>query len=93
MTDDEIKERLGLKYIPHTEGFDADEIEAYERFLALSCDEQRLRMVAQNDDEFELHVQLITSRAMYTAPVDRSPGSITQEKVDAYPERYNWWPR
>jgi hypothetical protein len=92
MTGDEIKEHLRLKHIPHTEGFDAQEIEAYGRFLAISDDEQRLHMAAQNDDEFELYVHLIISRALYTAPVDRNPGSITQ-KVDAYPERYKWWHR
>jgi hypothetical protein len=93
MNDDEVKERLRLKYIPQTEGFDAEEIEAYDRFLALSGDEQRLHLADQDDDEFEMYVQLIKSRAMYTTPADRNPGSITPAKVDACPEPYRWWHR
>lgn len=91
MTDEEIRERLRLRYLPYAEGFDVGEIETYEHFLAMTPDEQGLYMQPLGDGEYELFVQLLTSRAVYKDPVDRYPGSIDQAKVDAYPERYSWW--
>ncbi|NTI03173.1 hypothetical protein G6K88_14205 [Agrobacterium rhizogenes] len=91
--DDPTKEELQLKWIPFAEGFDYDDYDRYRNFLALSDDDQSAVMEPMTTTEAELYIALLTSRAMYVSPVDRNPGSITQDKVDAYPERYKWEPR
>jgi hypothetical protein len=91
MTDEEIREHLRLKYLPTAEGFDVCAVETYEHFLALTRSEQDLYMQTLSDGEYELFVELVTSRAVYNDPMARYPGSIDQAKVDAHPERYSWW--
>jgi hypothetical protein len=34
----------------------------------------------------------MAARAMYVDPTDRKDGSITEAKVKAHPERYQWKP-
>lgn len=104
MTDDEIaewkrtrvleirskvaKERLKLKYLPLD--FDFEKVDEYERYFAMSDDEQKTFVADMSNDEYEFWNALETARALYQDPVDRDPGSITQDKVDAYPERYGY---
>lgn len=84
------KNKLRLKYLPVD--FDLGQIDEYERYLDMSGDEKKTFVADMSDDEFELWNALETSRALYQDPVDRNPGSITEEKVAAYPERYGWKP-
>lgn len=84
------KERLRLKYLPVD--FDFARIDDYERYLSMSDDEQRAFVSGMSNVEYEFWNALETSRALYQDPVDRNPGSITQDKVDGYPGRYNCKP-
>lgn len=87
--DQELRDRLRLKYLP----FDADDpdvLAEVERFLSMSDEEQYEFTRLLFNEEYEFWNSLMTARALYKAPVDRDPGSITQAKVDAYPERYRW---
>lgn len=106
MTDDEIekwnadkvreihsnvaKERLKLKYLPFD--FVFEKVDEYERYLSMSDDERNAFVADMSNEEFEFWCALETARALYQDPVDRDPGSITQDKVDAYPDRYEWKP-
>jgi hypothetical protein len=87
---DAIKERLRLKYLPP--GADLDDLSRIEAFLAMSDEEQRHVLDTSFNEEAEFFIGLLTARALYKAPVDRHPGSITEDKVAAYPERYSWKP-
>lgn len=82
------KEQLKLKYLPLD--FDFEKVDEYERYLAMSDDEQKAFVADMSNDEYEFWNALETARALYQDPVDRDPGSITQDKVDAYPERYGY---
>ncbi len=86
----DLREVLRLKYLPIGEGFDIRHLDEYERFLGLTIDEQQIYMSTVSDDAAELFIALLTARALYKDPVDRHPGSITQDKVNAYPDRYQW---
>jgi len=90
MTDNEICERLRLKYIPDCEGFDPEHVDDYEHFLNLPRAEQCEVVDDLHPTKRELYVELLTSRAFYRTHEDRDPGSIIQAKVDVYPERYIW---
>lgn len=83
-----VKDRLQLKYVPWN--FDYDRIDEYERYLSMTDDEQRAFVADMPNREYEFWNSLETSRALYQDPADRSPGSITEEKVARYPERYGW---
>lgn len=82
-----IRERLRLKYLPLGEGFDADDIEKYERHLALSNSDRSLEVKAMGDEAAQLYIELEVARALYVPPVDRE-GGITEAKIARYPERY-----
>jgi len=86
----DLREVLRVKYLPFADGFDVGHLDEYERFLGLTDDEQQIYMSTVSDDAAELFIALLTARALYKDPVDRHPGSITQDKVDAYPDRYQW---
>ena len=87
--DQELRDRLKLKYLPFN-AQDADLVAEVERFLAMSDDEQHGFTRVLFNEEYEFWNSIQTARALYKALVDRDPGSITQAKVDAYPERYRW---
>lgn len=87
--DQELRDRLKLKYLPFNAN-DADTLAEVERFLALSDDEQATFTELLFNEEYEFYNGIQTARALYKSPVDRDPGSITQAKVAAYPERYRW---
>lgn len=87
-----LRQRLRLKWLPFGEGAKPEAIDRYERFLALADDEQRVFMATLDPDEAEVYISLITARAMYIDPTDRTDGSITEAKVAAHPERYQWKP-
>lgn len=82
----DLRDRLRLKYIP----FDPtpELIEKVEAFLALSDEEQSHVLEFSYNEEAEFWISMLTARALYEDPVDRSPGSITEDKVARYPERY-----
>lgn len=82
----EAKDRLRLKYLPVD--FDFERVDEYQRYLSMSGDEQKAYVAGMSNEEYEFWNSLETSRALYQDPVDRNPGSITQDKVDRYPERY-----
>lgn len=82
------KERLRLKYLPFN--FNLEQVEEYERYLKMTDDEQRAFVADMSNEEYEFWNALETSRALYVDPVDRNPGSITQDKVNRYPQRYGW---
>jgi len=87
--DQELRDRLKLKYLPFYAD-DADLVAEVDRFLALSPDEQAAFTELLYNEEYEFYNGIQTARALYKPPVDRDPGSITEEKVRAYPERYRW---
>ena len=84
------KERLKLKYLPL--GFDFEKVDEYERYLSMSDDEQKVFVADMSNDEYEVWNALETARALYQDPVDRYPGSITEDKVERYSDRYGWTP-
>ena len=85
-----LRDRLRLKYIP----FDPTSvlIEKVEAFFAMSDAEQAGRLELAYNEEAEFLISILTARALYKDPVDRNPGSITQDKVNRYPDRYDWKP-
>lgn len=87
--DQELRDRLKLKYLPFNAD-DPDTLAEVKRFLAMSDDEQAAFVRVLYNEEYELWNAVMTARALYKSPVDRDPGSITEAKVDAYPERYRW---
>ncbi|MBY5684804.1 hypothetical protein HFO32_22030 [Rhizobium leguminosarum] len=86
----EVKEKLKLKYLPVD--FDFSRMDAYERYLSMSDDDQKAYVANMSNVEVEFWIALETARAMYQDPLDRTPGSITEDKVDGYPDRYRWSP-
>lgn len=84
----ELKERLKLKWLPFAEGFVVEHVDKYESFLSLSDEEQNAFLATLVEADFEFYITLLTARAMYRDPVDRTPGSITEALVAKYPEKY-----
>jgi len=82
----ELRDRLRLKYIP----FDPtpELIAEVEAFLSMSDAERSHKLETAYNEEAEFLISIETARVLYKAPIDRHHGSITQVKVDAYPERY-----
>lgn len=85
-SDQELRDRLRLKYVPFDP--DPETIANAEAFLSMSDDEQRQVLDTSFNEQAEFFIALLTARALYKSPVDRSPGSITAAKVAAHPERY-----
>ncbi len=86
---DAICDRLRLKWLPTD---NEDGVREIESFLGLSETEQTDLIQAADNEQAEWYIEILTSRAMYVPAVDRNPGSITVEKVAAYPDRYQWSP-
>ncbi|NKQ73471.1 hypothetical protein C3Y89_24565 [Rhizobium sp. UPM1132] len=70
ITEDELKRRLRLKWIPTPDGFDFQNLADYERFLAMSNKEQNDFLRGLSDDEYQIYQSLMISRAMYRGPGD-----------------------
>jgi hypothetical protein len=87
-----LRQRLRLKWLPFGGGAKPEAIDQYERFLSLADDEQQVFMATLDADEVDLYIALLSARAMYVDPTDRKDGSITEDKVKAHPERYQWKP-
>lgn len=87
---DAAKDRLRLKYLPVD--FDLDQVDEYERYLSMSEAEQKAFVSGMSTDEYEIWNDLETARAVYVDPVDKMDGSITEAKVAAHPDRYEWKP-
>lgn len=85
---DDARERLKLHCLPLD--FDFDSVDEYERYLSMTVDEQKAFVADMSNDEYEFWNALETARALYQDPVDRNPGSITEDKVERYPERYGY---
>lgn len=86
ITEDEIRHRLRLKWIPWREGFDLKDIDDYERYLSMSYPEQLAAAKDLSSEDYELYETLTISSVSYHDPVDG--GGVTDEKVSRYPERY-----
>ncbi|RVL87695.1 hypothetical protein CN140_01820 [Sinorhizobium meliloti] len=86
----DLRERLKLKYLP----FDPtpETVDRVDAFLGNSDEEQTAFLKTVPDVEADFWISLLTARALYKDPVDRNPGSITEDKVDRYPDRYRWSP-
>lgn len=86
LSDQALRDRYRLKWI--ADGLDEPQLEAYLGFLDTTDDEREIASRTVGPEELELLQALETARAMYLAPEDRNPGSITEAKVARYPERY-----
>lgn len=70
VTEDEIRHRLRLKWIPWFEGFDLKLIVDYERYLSMSYPEQITALREMRGNDYELYETLTISSASYR---DRAP--------------------
>ncbi|MGO8083459.1 hypothetical protein [Rhizobium leguminosarum] len=70
ITEEELKRRLKLQWIPTPDGFHFHNLADYERFLTLSNREQNDFLRGLGDDEYQLYQSLMISRAMYRDPGD-----------------------
>jgi hypothetical protein len=86
----EAKERLKLKYLPFEPT--SELIEQAGAFLSLSDADRSHRLETSYNEEAEFLIAIETARALYRDPADRNPGSITEDKVARYPDRYGWKP-
>ncbi|KQS90993.1 hypothetical protein ASG42_10880 [Rhizobium sp. Leaf391] len=82
----ESKSNLRLKYLPVD--FDFDRVDEYQRYLAMSPDDQKAYVAEMSNLEAEFWISLETSRALYVDPLDKRDGPITEAKVARYPEKY-----
>lgn len=90
--DDVLKDILRLKWLPFGGGYVMRHQEQIEAFLAMSDDEQSDFMKPMSNERAEFWIEVLTARALYQDPVDKRDGSITEAKVAAYPDRYDWKP-
>lgn len=86
----EAKQRLRLQYVPFQST--PEMIEKVEAFLLLSDEEQQQVLDTCSSDEAELWISVLTARAIYEERQDKGTGSITEERVARYPDRYGWQP-
>ncbi|WP_276117949.1 hypothetical protein [Pararhizobium qamdonense] len=81
-----LRDRLKLKYLPFDPTPEA--IAEAEAFIAMSDAEQAHELEISFNERAEVLISLVTAQALYKDPADRDPGSITEAKVAAHPERY-----
>ena len=82
----EAKEQLRLQYTPFQPT--PEMIEKVEAFLSMSDDEQQQVIDACDNDQAELWISVLTARTIYEVRQDKGTGSITEERVARYPDRY-----
>lgn len=82
----EAKKRLRLQYVPFQPT--PEMIEKVEAFLSMSDDEQKQVLDTYSSDETEIWISVLTARAIYEERQDKGNGTITEERVARYPERY-----
>ncbi|KPF43034.1 hypothetical protein [Rhizobium sp. AAP43] len=82
----EAKQRLRLQYVPFQPT--PEMIDRVEAFLHMSEDEQQQVIEACDSDDAELWISVLTARAIYEERQNKGDGSITEERVARYPERY-----
>ncbi|MCJ8237786.1 hypothetical protein [Peteryoungia algae] len=82
----EAKQRLRLQYVPFHPT--PEMVDKVETFLQISEDEQQQVIEACDSDDAELWISVLTARAIYEERQDKGTGSITEERVARYPERY-----
>jgi hypothetical protein len=82
----EAKQRLRLQYVPFQPT--PEMIDRVEAFLHMSEDEQQQVIEACDSDDAELWISVLTARAIYEERQKKGDGSITEERVARYPERY-----
>ncbi|MBY5896049.1 hypothetical protein [Rhizobium ruizarguesonis] len=68
ITEDELKQRLGLTWIPTPDGFKLQHLADYERFLALSHQEQLTFLGSLSERDYELYESLMISQGCYRPP-------------------------
>lgn len=88
--DQVLRDRLRLKYLPFDQT--PELMKKVEAFLVLSDDEQNQVLDTSFNEDAELWISVLTARALYEDPLEKRDGSITEAKVSAHPERYNWKP-
>lgn len=86
----EAKQRLRLQYVPFQPT--PEMIEKVEAFLQMSDGGQQQVINTCISDEAELLISVLTARAMYEERQDKGDGSITEDMVARYPDRYGWQP-
>lgn len=82
----EAKARLRLQYVPFSPT--PEMIERVEAFLVMSDDEQKQVLDACDNEQAELWMSVLTARAIYEERQEKGDGSITEERVARYPDRY-----
>ncbi|MGO6692487.1 hypothetical protein ACCS54_19005 [Rhizobium johnstonii] len=68
ISEDDLKRRLRLKWIPTPDGFDFQDLADYELFLALSHKDQLGFLNGLSDDQYQLYESLMISQACYRPP-------------------------
>lgn len=86
----EAKKRLRLQYVTFQPT--PEMVEKVEAFLSMSDDEQQQVIDACDNEQAELWISVLTARTIYEERQDRGDGSITEERVARYPDRYGWHP-
>lgn len=86
----EAKKRLRLQYVPFQPT--PEMIDRVEAFLHMSEDDQEQAIEACDSHDAELWISVLTARTIYEERQDKGDGSITEERVARYPDRYGWHP-
>lgn len=68
ISEDDLRHRLRLKWIPTSDGFDFEHVADYERFLAVPNEERNEFLRDLGDDDYQLYETLLISHACYRDP-------------------------
>ncbi|WP_427145162.1 hypothetical protein [Rhizobium pisi] len=71
ISEDDLKRRLRMKWLPTSDGFDFANIADYERFLALPREEQKAFLRGLDDDDYQLYETILISHACYRDPNEK----------------------
>lgn len=82
----EAKARLRLQYVPFQPT--PEMVEKVEAFLLMPDEAQQQLIDECDSDDAELWISVLTARAIYEERQDKGTGSITEDRVARYPERY-----
>lgn len=87
LTTAEAKARLRLQYVPFQPS--PEMIAKVEAFLLMSDDEQRQVIDECDSHDAEIWISVLTARAIYEERQEKGDGTITEDRVARYPERYS----
>ncbi|TRA96870.1 MULTISPECIES: hypothetical protein [Agrobacterium] len=87
----DVNRSLRIKRMPLIPGFRLRDLDKYAAFLDSGPAEQAKFLEDVHPDEAEFFAQLLMSRIDFEIAEEKS-GSITDEKVARYPDRYDWKP-